>query len=459
MIISLGRLTKKNLLFLLVPTVMLIRRLLTDLLKTNEKKNMFYPSFLRFLGRSFHGITWLIIAKISNRKKKQDDEDKTLATLDQNNPIQINPDTLDEDEIKINSCIYKEYEFERNEKIKMEKKNNYKKIFLLIIVCIIDFLAVTSNTMVIETKIYSERSNGLVSLALISRIFLIAILSYFIIKGSKMYSHHYVSFIIILIVVIVIIIFSAITDEGDINYFLKLGLLILPQLLYSIMYVCGAKYLLISEGNIYKLLFIEGILGIILSIILQAVVSTAINNCDSLKKFFNGNAPYCYENDKNENKIKTMIVNLGYEEFGGYVGFIKIIVHFLEVGSVWLIIFNFSVNHFGAIQAIPSFVFFILDKENEKLNALYIVGIAIIVFMAFVYNEIFILRFCGLDKNTVDEISKRSDIEKNCNFGKDDDDDIPIKSNDNYLIMKSDIDGNNGENSKNEVKEVELSLY
>ena len=73
--------------------------------------------------------------------------------------------------------------------------------------------------------------------------------------------------------------------------------------------------------------------------------------------------------DLKKNKIKTMIVNLGYEEFGGYVGFIKIIVHFLEVGSVWLIIFNFSVNHFGAIQAIPSFVFFILDKENEELNA------------------------------------------------------------------------------------------
>ena len=445
MIISFGRLTEKSLLFLFVPIFMLIRRFLTDLETSFGEKNIFYPSFLRFLGRLIHGIMWLIIVKISitNTKNKQDNKDKILTINDQNSSTQINPDILNEDELKRNSTIYKQYELECKEKRKMEIKNNCKKIFLLIFVCILDFLAVTTNTIVVETNLYNERTSGLVSIALTTRLFAIALLSYFIIKNSKMYSHHYLSIIIILIVVISIIIFSAINKkEKNNDYVLKLGLFILPELLYSIMYVFGAKYLLITDGNIYKLLFIEGILGIILSIILQVIIFFSVD-CSSIQNFLNEGATYCY--GENGKRIKTMIVNLSFEKFGGFVGIIKIIIHFFEMGSIWLLIYNFSANHFGAIQSIPSFIFFNLGVED--INTLYILGSIIIVFMTFVYNEIIILRFCGFDKNTVDEINIRSLRETRCDFEKDDDD-IWVKSNDNYLIMKSDICSSSGSSKK-----------
>ena len=42
---------------------------------------------------------------------------------------------------------------------------------------------------------------------------------------------------------------------------------------------------------------------------------------------------------------------------------------------------------------------------------LYYIGGVIIIFMIFVYNEILILKFFGLDKNTKVEIMKRADID------------------------------------------------
>ena len=61
MFISFGNLTKKSILFVVVPIAMLLRVKLVALKKEN---NMFYHGFLRFLGRSFNGFLWLAIEKI-----------------------------------------------------------------------------------------------------------------------------------------------------------------------------------------------------------------------------------------------------------------------------------------------------------------------------------------------------------------------------------------------------------
>ena len=88
-----------------------------------------------------------------------------------------------------------------------------------------------------------------------------------------MYSHQILSIIVILIAVIYANIYSPTVDPiKNEHFFRKLGLLLLPELLYSLMYVFGAKYLSITKGNnIYKFLFIDGIMGIILSILLQFI--------------------------------------------------------------------------------------------------------------------------------------------------------------------------------------------
>ena len=128
-----------------------------------------------------------------------------------------------------------------------------------------------------------------------------------------MYSHHYLSALIILIILIGFIIFSLFTETENEDYFLKLGLMILQEIFFSIMYVLGEVYLSISDGNIYKFLFIDGIIGMILSLLLQ-VVSYFFITCDSLEFLVKNINIYC----DNDNRLNTMIKNLGFEEFERY---------------------------------------------------------------------------------------------------------------------------------------------
>ena len=177
------------------------------------------------------------------------------------------------------------------------------------------------------------------------------------------------------------------------------------------MYVCGAKYLSITEGNIYKFLFIDGIIGMILSVLLQAITYN-FRLCDSIKYFFyEDKIIYC----DSENKLNNMIKNLGFEEFGGYFAIPNILALFFEIWIIWLTIFNFTPNHFSAIYSIPLLIIYFISEDIDYF-VVYIIGNIIIFFMTLVYNEIIILKFCGFDKNTSVEINKRSKKDSNCDF-------------------------------------------
>ena len=229
-----------------------------------------------------------------------------------------------------------------------------------------------------------------------------------------MYSHHYLSIIIILITVIPIHIISIFTENYE-DYFSIVGLMFLPELLFSFMYVSGAKYLLLTKGNIYKLLFFDGIIGIILSILLQIIIHYFIK-CDLIEGEFKEN--YC-----DENGFKTIIKNIkSIKFFYGILSILLVLASFLEKCFTWLLIYNFSANHFAAIYPIPLFFYqIIINNEAFKLEnyIMLILESVIIIFTSFVYNEIIILRFCGFEKNTVIEISKRSVREFSCDFGDD----------------------------------------
>ena len=51
------------------------------------------------------------------------------------------------------------------------------------------------------------------------------------------------------------------------------------------MYVYGVKYLSMTNVNIYKLLFFVGIIGMILSELLQIIIHF-VRNCDTIETFF-----------------------------------------------------------------------------------------------------------------------------------------------------------------------------
>ena len=453
MFISFGQLTKKSLLFLFLPIVWLIRIILIQL--SGEDRDLFYKGFLVFLGKSFHGILWSILEKAteSTKKEKKDNKDTKFIINNESVSSRNNSELLDENESKDSFSFSTQYELNYYEKRKKEKKNNLKNNFILILSCILNFFHLTYSMIKYKTKYYQQRSNGLISLDVAAALFAFALFSHFILKNSKMYRHHYLSAIIMLIVVITTNIFSLITKEKfNENYFTKMGFLILSRLLFSLAYVCGTKYLYISKGNIYQLLFFEGIIGIILSILLQIVVLFTIP-CNSIKDIFpeNKEKNYC----DNINRLNTMFKTFDSDIFKITTSVLLIIVHFLENWLIWLLIYNYSVNHFGAIWSISSLSFlgFDINKLEIKSYTVSILGCVIIIFTAFVYNEIIILKFCGLDKNTVTEINRRSLRDSRCDFGKEEDA-ISVDSNGNYLNFQ---DGEVISDENN--KKSELSNY
>ena len=101
---------------------------------------------------------------------------------------------------------------------------------------------------------------------------------------------------------------------------------------------------------------------------------------------------------------------------------------------IFLLIYYFSLNHFGASFPMSSILLQFIKKSysGKELKYPYIAGSLIIIFMCFVYNEFIILKFCGLNKNTKIQIEKRALIEFNIispkeNDENDDEDEILYK--------------------------------
>ena len=185
--------------------------------------------------------------------------------------------------------------------------------------------------------------------------------------------------------------------------------MILPHIFYCFKDACGAIYLIKSQGIIYKLIFINGIIGLILSGILQFILS--LFNCNDIKDFLNKDEDKVCDGDK----IKTIIVNFkSFGDFGSYISILLIIFYMAKYIFKWLLIFYFSLNHYAAIYTIPTLFKYIIKINESEFMIFYILGIVIIALMTLIYNEIIILKFCGLDKETKIEISKRASLDSAC---------------------------------------------
>lgn len=283
--------------------------------------------------------------------------------------------------------------------MKKIKKNN---LIIQLITGFLDFISISLFFILSEFKFRKKLSAGLIVSSTIVRIVMQAILSFILINSQKSFKHHYLSMIIMgMILIIFLIISFLIEKEKNDNFFLKFITSIIPDVGFSLMYTLGLKFLIGSSGNIYKLLFSNGIIGIIFSIIIQFILFF----CNYPKDYNGINYQICDENGK----FKTIIFNLkNFENFGGINTIFIIIFNFFENICIFFVIFHFSINHFSAIFSIPTYFQFIIGDWNLDLKILYLIGGFIMIFMTLVYNEIIILRFFGLEKNTKIEIKKRA---------------------------------------------------
>ena len=186
------------------------------------------------------------------------------------------------------------------------------------------------------------------------------------------------------------------------------------------------------------MVFFNGITGLFLSVILQIILS--FFNCDHYEIYFNNNKyDFC-----NNGKIKTILENFkSFQKFGEFYTFFSIIFNFVEIVCIWLLIYDYSINHFAAVYIIPSFLEFIFKKNNLGYELMYIIGCIVIILMALVYNEIIILKFCGFEKNTKIEITQRALSESKIEVAEDGQRDSLYDENDKYVYNIEDEENDN----------------
>jgi hypothetical protein len=281
------------------------------------------------------------------------------------------------------------------------KKSKNRTMVLLSITGILFFVSVSLHFILSEMKFRKSISGGLIVLATFIRTIILVLLSNIFIKSEKMYRHHRFSGLIIILITLLFLVCSQLYEKEKSEYFFnKLIVMVIPDIGFAFMYTIGLRYLIGSSGNVYKLIFFNGFIGMILSIFAQIIIS--FFNCPKDADYLN--YQICDENGK----FLTILFNLkNFQNFGILPIFI-IITYFFENICIFLLIYNFSINHFAAIFSIPTYFQFIIEGNAFGLKLIYIIGSIIIILMTLVYNEIIILKCLGFETNTKIEIVKRA---------------------------------------------------
>ena len=389
--ISLGEVNKKWLLYLSLIIIAFCKSLCEN--NKDEPINFFFKLFVNFLSFFFNGIIiaiYLIVDKITGKKNylfsdeifginKKEEEGEYLS-----------------EKQKINNSTNKENSNKKSEVIKW--------LFISSVLYVISHLL---HTYIKTTTAYKSRGGALISISYLFRIIIIIILSNKLIKYIKIYKHHYVSIIVIFILILIINIYNLIFGEVKKEYKGSLKVFI-ENLFISCNYVIGAVYLNKSKGNVLLLCFFTSILLFIFIISIH-IINLMIHECNIGFLEIANEKDYC--NIKNE--FKNFYDD--FDKFKNINTYFYLFLTFLKEINNWYIIYFFSPNHFAAISSIEFFLISIIAISNVKGLPFYIASSILIIFFIMVYNEMIILRFCGLEKNTKVEISKRAK-EENLNI-------------------------------------------
>jgi hypothetical protein len=266
-----------------------------------------------------------------------------------------------------------------------ESKNKNLKIFLLILVIGISYTIYISNSKILSKKytVFEIRIYHLV----FNTIFCRLILKY------EVFSHQILSIILTLIgwILISIPIFQKISSQDIVpNIIFFFGAIFYPLYLVFFKFIIQKYYLSVF----LNMLFI-GIFLLIISIIGLLTYSLIdCNNLTYIKEIFD---------IAEDNKLFYFALLFGT--------IVKVIF--------CLIIYYFTPNIFVLTNVISSIInwifnyFITKNKEETTLNLiLQGIGYFIILFSTLIYNEFIIFNFCGLNKNTIKNISERSTIEE-----------------------------------------------
>lgn len=359
-----------------------------------------------------NSIIEIIPEENENQKKEEQNKSKKKTSLNQ-------PKGLSQREINI---------FEQQQK---KSKKHRKELALLAISSLIDFLSnftyLVSYAHVIN---YSESNNdnknsnhtiynssfnvssdsdnsnnkkdnsqsSLIPFRICSRIIFMYTISIIFFYYDKPHRHHVISLLFIIIIVISVYFIEIILTNLEITIIIRYYIIsFIQEFLFCLDNVIGAKYLSISNGNVYQLLFYNGLFGILMIIIIT--FTSKYMHCSELHL----NQDYC-----NSDNLKYF-TDFKFWNPKLILLISSLIISIIEMACTWLLIFYQTVNHLSVACAIHLILRYIMEKD-VKTTLHIILGIISLFpmsFFALVFNEIIVLKFCNLDKNTFEEIERR----------------------------------------------------
>ena len=402
MFITFGKCNLKKFIFLSVPLIKLIRELAFFSKAFYGVDNILMQHLFLCVAKFANVIFWFILIKKIKFPKK--------INIDKNDKIH--------DSEKQKKLIYKnsqiglsQKELNIYEKENKKRKKICKKILILILSSFLDFIsnivylfsyASISGYNFEKTSAQENNQNmiNLIPFRINCRIISIYVLSLIILYSNRPYRHQILSLFLIIIFLIlanIIEIFLNIIKKE--NYMLiHFIIFFVQEFLFSLDYVVGAKYLSISNGNLYKLLFAKGLFGIIGITIIHFL--TGFIHCSDLylkeKYCVKDNLKYFYILNIDGIKTSQLITSL--------------ILTIVELACTWLLIFYQTANHLSIAGAIHLTYRFLIGRNDFNINhfIISIICLILIIFFSLIYNEIIILKICGLEKNTFEEIEKRA---------------------------------------------------
>ena len=239
----------------------------------------------------------------------------------------------------------------------------------------------------------------------------------------KAYKHHILSLIIIItgFVILTPIDFflihnNAIGKDETLNY-IYTGILAYKGILFPLEQTIAKKVFI----NMYILpeyyLFLRAIFGFAF----LSVLTTILYFC----LWFNDNE--AFHLDSNANVIKIVITSILYCIYYFLQDYIILkVIYYFSIQSVAFLLVSESVT--GSISEI---IRFFTEKKSSTSDyeiiflIIEIIIILLTAFATFVYNEIIVLKICGLDKNVATEIASRALSEVNLiNIVENEDDNI-----------------------------------
>ena len=391
---------------LIIPFIYPFLYQIRKLIHQNDKKP-FYEFFTNYCGYFFSGLIYLIIVCRMRKIQKQNDlTNPNGEVLDNNIELETcsSDDNTSKSSVKSNktirvknNCTIKNQIIIEKEKInKRQTRKKYLFILGLTIIYLIPMFldSYCSSNQNINFKTSSSVSVFfcIISYVLLSRLIL----------GHKIYRHQIFSLTIIIVCNIISIILILTGEKNKVNSNMAINFVIMAVILslYALYNVLEKIFFFFNSfmTSPYYLMFIIGLITLVLIIIYETITCLAFGD----NKDFNGAFYQIKYNIKNIKLYPLLFIG-------------DVISAFLWVGGIHLTVYFFSPCHFIISESISQILSTIINNSLEGYNiaaaiVIYILFV-IIIFASLIYNEIIILKFWKLNKNTKKHITKRSNSE------------------------------------------------